>query len=254
MVRVVLGGTGLSDFEAVEFTDHYIKLLFPAPGATYVHPVDVEAAQATNAREHWPVTRTYTVRAWDSEQRALTVDVVLHGDEGIAGPWAATARPGDRISFFGPGGAYAPDAAADWHLFVGDESALPAIAAGLERVPASAQAFAFVEVEDEQEEQPLPSPARLQVRWLHRQASNDSDQLVRAVREAELPSGTVHAFVHGEAGFVRDIRRHLRAERGVPLAALSASGYWRRGRTDEAWRAEKKDWKAAVDLDDASLS
>ena len=40
--------------------------------------------------------------------------------------------------FTGPAGAYSPDPDADWHLMVGDESALPAIAASLEAVPAGA--------------------------------------------------------------------------------------------------------------------
>ena len=52
---------------------------------------------------------------------------------------------------------------------------------------------------------------------------------------------------------MREVRRHLRGERGLEPIRLSASGYWRRGRTDEDWRAEKKDWKRAVDEDDAAL-
>ena len=60
----------------------------------------------------------------------------------------------------------------------------------------------------------------------------------------------MHAFVHGEADMVRAVRRHLRLERGVPRERLSASGYWRRGRTDEGWRAEKKEWNAAVEADE----
>ncbi|WRL65744.1 siderophore-interacting protein [Blastococcus brunescens] len=54
------------------------------------------------------MTRTYTVRAWDAETGELTIDFVHHGDEGLAGPWAAAAQPGDVIQLMGPGGAYAP--------------------------------------------------------------------------------------------------------------------------------------------------
>ena len=60
----------------------------------------------------------------------------------------------------------------------------------------------------------------------------------------------MHAFVHGEADMVRELRRLLRVERGVPRERLSASGYWRRGRTDEGWRAEKKEWNDAVEADE----
>ena len=38
--------------------------------------------------------RTYTVRRVDAENGRLQIDFVMHGDEGIAGPWAAAARPG----------------------------------------------------------------------------------------------------------------------------------------------------------------
>ena len=60
--------------------------------------------------------------------------------------------------------------------------------------------------------------------------------------------------MHGDAGFVKDVRHHLRAERGVPRGALSVSGYWRRGRTEEGWRAEKPDWNREVERDETSLT
>src|SRR4051794_14299252 len=126
MIRVVLGGDGLAGFPTGEFTDHYVKLVFPDQSP------DPER----------PVTRTYTVRAWDAAAGELTLDFVWHGDEGLAGPWAAAAQPGDRISFFGPGGGYAPSPDADWHLLAGDESALPAIGAALDRLPTGARVLA----------------------------------------------------------------------------------------------------------------
>ncbi|MEV0041435.1 SIP domain-containing protein, partial [Streptomyces sp. NPDC050804] len=49
------------------------------------------------------------------------------------------------------------------------------------------------------------------------------------------------------AGFVKDLRRHLRLERNVPRERLSASGYWRLGQTDEAWRAVKRQWNEQVE-------
>jgi Siderophore-interacting protein len=63
----------------------------------------------------------------------------------------------------------------------------------------------------------------------------------------------VHGFVHGEAGEVREVRRHLLAERGVDRRLLSASGYWRRHMTDEAWRAVKRAWSADVERDVPAL-
>src|SRR4051794_34652315 len=136
VIRIVVGGEGLEGFAAGAFTDHYVKLQRPAPGADYGSDFDAEEIRATRPRELWPRTRTYSVRDWDAEARRLTIDFVIHADDGVAGPWAARAKPGDVLQLLGPGGAYAPDAGADWHLLAGDASVIPAIAAALPRVPA----------------------------------------------------------------------------------------------------------------------
>src|SRR3954471_21541323 len=189
MIRVVLGGNGLAGFPAGEFTDHYVKLVFPD--------------QSPDPDR--PVTRTYTVRAWDAAAGELTLDFVWHGDEGLAGPWAAAAQPGDRISFFGPGGGYAPSPDADWHLLAGDESALPAIGAALDRLPAGARVLAFVEVSGPEEEQADLFPGDgVDLTWVHRGDGAPGEALVAAVRAAPLPEGSGHLFVHGEAAAVRD--------------------------------------------------
>ncbi|KYG52775.1 FAD-binding protein [Streptomyces sp. WAC04657] len=252
MVRLVLGGPGLDGFDAGEYTDHYVKLLFAPEGVAYPEPFDMERIREEFPREQWPTTRTYTVRAWDPERRELTIDFVVHGDEGLAGPWAARAEAGDTVRFLGPGGGYAPDGAADWHLLVGDESALPAIAAALERLPAGARAHTFVEIADAAEEQKLETAAGIDVTWLHRGDRPVGEALVEAVRTLDFPAGDVHAFVHGEAGFVKELRRHLRLDREVPRERLSISGYWRLGKSDEAWRAIKREWNEQVEREQES--
>jgi NADPH-dependent ferric siderophore reductase len=235
MIRVVLGGDGLADLSAGEFTDHYVKLLFP-PGAP-----DPER----------PVTRTYTVRAWDAAAGELTLDVVWHGDEGLAGPWAAAARPGDRISFFGPGGGYAPSPDADWHLLAGDASVIPAIAVALARIPAGVPVYAVLEIDGQDERQELSSPGELQLTWLHRSAppGEEPELLAAAVGALDLPHGRGQAFVHGEASSVRNLRRHLIAERGLAPDSLSISGYWKLKRTEEGWRDDKAEWARLVEAD-----
>ncbi|NUP30576.1 MAG: siderophore-interacting protein, partial [Streptomycetaceae bacterium] len=144
-------------------------------------------------------------------------------------------------------GAYAPDPGADWHLFVGDESALPAIAASLERLPEGARAHVFLEVAGPEEEQKLETAADANVTWLHRGDTPVGALLVRAVTALEFPPGTVDAFVHGEAGAVKELRRLLLVERAVPRDRVSISGYWRLGHDDEGWRAVKRDWNRQVE-------
>ncbi|MGV9250308.1 siderophore-interacting protein [Streptomyces sp. NPDC003697] len=245
MQRVVLGGDGLAGLTADTCTDHYVKLLFPAEGVTYPEPFDMQRVREEFPREQWPVTRTYTVRAWDPERRELTLDFVIHGDEGLAGPWALRARPGETVRFVGPGGAYAPDMSADWHLLAGDESALPAIARALETLPEGARAHAFVEVAGPQEEQKIDSG--VDVVWLHRGQRPVGEALVEAVRALTFPEGRVHAFVHGEAGFVKELRRLLRVGHAVPREDLSVSGYWRLGHTEDGWQATKREWNARIE-------
>ncbi|WP_131742839.1 siderophore-interacting protein [Actinomadura roseirufa] len=251
MIRVVLGGEALAGFGAGAFTDHYVKLLFPQPDVDYPEPFDLERVRAEMPRDQWPSTRTYTVRSWDPEAVELTIDFVHHGDKGLAGPWAARVRPGEEILFNGPGGGYAPSPAADWHLLVGDESALPAIAASLERIPEGAPARVFVEVAGPQERQELATPADAEIVWLYRGGGEVGGLLVEAVRKLEFPEGEVHAFVHGEATFVKALRRHLRVDRGLPLERLSISGYWRRGRDEDGWQSSKRDWNRQVEEEEA---
>jgi NADPH-dependent ferric siderophore reductase len=227
MVRVIVGGPDLEGFGVGDFTDHYVKCRFGDK------------------------TRSYTVRDWDPEHHLLTLDFVVHGDHGIAGPWAARATPGDTLELSGPGGAYTPSAEAAWHLMVGDDAALPAIAVSLARVPAGVPVFAIIDVDGPEHRQPLASPGDLEVVWLDRRAGpgEDPSLSLAAVRALSLPDGRGHAFVHGEATTVRLIRRHLVLERGLPADSISASGYWKLRRTDEQWRAEKREWMARADAD-----
>ncbi|UQU67939.1 siderophore-interacting protein [Couchioplanes caeruleus] len=249
MVRIVVGGPGLADLQAGEFTDHYVKVLFPQPGVDYPEPFDMGAIRESMPRETWPLVRTYTVRRWRPEVPELWLDFVVHGDEGVAGPWASRARVGDPVRFMGPGGGYAPDPAAGWHLFAGDESALPAIAAALEALPAGARAYAFLEVADAGEEQKLETAADAEITWLHRGGRPVGEALVTAVQALPWPDDDVHAFVHGEATFVKELRRLLRVEKRIPPARLSISGYWRRGLNEDGWQSTKREWNQQIEAE-----
>ncbi|WP_243059059.1 siderophore-interacting protein [Nocardioides sp. SR21] len=250
LVRVVLGGPGLDGFAMPESTDAYVNLAIPPAGAPYGGVFDPKAVREEQAQEHWPARRRYTVRFWDEAARELTLDFVVHGDSGVAGPWAASAAPGDVLVFEGPGSGYRPDADADWHLMVGDESALPAIAASLEALPADAVAVVRLVCDGAEHEVALDCPGRLDLAWLHRTgAEDDVDLLADAVADLEFPAGRVHAFIHGEAEEIRAIRRHLLSDRRLPRADMSCSPYWRRTMDDEAWRRVKRDFVAAMDAD-----
>lgn len=249
LVRIVLGGDGLDGYEPTSFTDQYVNALFIPAGAPYEAPFDLDEARAL-APEHRPVGRRYTIRSWNPVERLVAIDFVVHGEVGSAGRWAANAHVGDVLQFVGPTGAYAPDPDADWYLLAGDESAIPAIAASLEVIRPGVPAVAVLIVGDLYHEITLSCPGELSVHWVHRtSAPNDPNLLLDAVRSLEMPAGRVDVFVHGEAGEVRSIRKHLLGPCGIPREQTSISPYWRRDFTDERWREVKGDWLAEVEAD-----
>ena len=163
--------------------------------------------------------RRYTIRRADSVAGTADVEVVLHG-HGPFGNWAAAAAPGDRIEGIGPRGAQLlqPDAA--HHLFVADESAVPAAMAMLEGLPAGASGTAVCVTDDG-----APTcPADGDVQWLN------AGELAGALAATPLPDGTV-AYVNGERALVRDAVAVLQ---GRGLERIASKAYWRRDRANAA--------------------
>ncbi len=254
MRRVVFTGPDLVCMAELPFTDHYVKLLFAPRGAGYDWPFDTDALKATEPVERWPVTRTYTVRSYDAARNEMAIDFVVHGDEGLAGPWAAAAEPGQQLGFFGPGGGYAPDPRADHHLLVGDEAALPAICASLDRLGPPARATVYLEIDDETQQQEICSAPGVEVVWVPRSGRPYGDALAETIRAAGLPSGDVQAFVHGNADMIRQLRRYLFAEQDFNRARVSMSGYWRTGQTEDRWQATKRDFNAELEARDSAAA
>lgn len=242
MVRIVAGGPGFEAYVNNDFVDRYVKIAFPQPGIAYPEPLDLWTVRETMPREQWPHTRTYTVRWVDEMAGELAIDFVIHGDEGLAGPWAAAAQPGDGLVITGPGGGYNPDPAADWYLFAGDESALPAISAVIESLPRHARGLAFLEVDNDADIQAIAAPDGVELRWLLRRGApaGTSEALVGAVRDAAWPEGRVQVFAHGERGYMKGLRNVFYAQRGLDRAQVSLSGYWAQGRVEDDFQAEKK--------------
>lgn len=235
MRRFVLGGEEIEGFGE----GPNIKLLIPPPGlAEPEWPM-----QAPDGRPVWPepakrpAARTYSVRRYDPRAGELAVDFLLHGQDGPAASWAMRARPGDPIGVGGPGGrALGP---ARRYLLAGDQSALPAIAAMLERLPPGAGARAFIEVADRDEEQPLARRAGVEITWLHRNGAEAGRTrlLEQAVRAYPWPGNDgSFAWVAGESSSVRAIRGYLRDELCLDRRQYLAIGYWRRGMSEPAYK------------------
>jgi NADPH-dependent ferric siderophore reductase len=258
MLRLVLGGPGFDTFTPNEFTDAYVKLVIVDPGidvASLPQPLTIDSFSEL-PQEKRPTVRTYTVRRADPQRREICIDFVIHGEHGVAGPWAVAAQPGQPAYLMGPSGAYAPDPAADWHLMAGDEAAIPAISAALEALPDNAIGHVFIEVAGPEDELELTRPDGVELHWIYRggradlvpdDQAGDHAPLIAAVKECPWLPGQVQVFIHGEAQAVmHNLRPYIRKERGVDAKwASSISGYWRRGRTEETFREWKRQLKEA---------
>ncbi|GAA2669580.1 MULTISPECIES: siderophore-interacting protein [Actinosynnema] len=221
VVRITFTGEGLDAIHT--WPDQQVKLLFPRPGRPLpelVYEEDTygmgwyQAFMAIPEPER-PWMRSYTIRHHRREQSEVDIDFVLHEDSpGPATTWATTAKPGDVIGRYGPSAAYTrPLKRADWYLFAGDATALPAMASLIESLPEGATILAM----STGPEQPFPLPG---IRWV--------DDLATALADTELPTGTSTAWVAGEASVVRALRRHLVQDRGLDRGRVEFTGYWRK--------------------------
>jgi NADPH-dependent ferric siderophore reductase len=60
-----------------------------------------------------------------------------------------------------------------------------------------------------------------------------------ALRAARLPDATApYAWIAGESGCVKELRRHLVREREIDRKRVTFVGYWRRGLTEEQLREQ----------------
>lgn len=241
MVRIVAGGPGFAQFNPNEFTDKYVKLVFVDPALGLTPPYDLTGLRASLPPEQRPVTRTYTVRSVDLEAQQLVIDFVVHGAAGIAAPWAARAQAGDLLALTGAGGAYRPDPGMDWHLFAGDESALPAISSALDALGRDARGIAYLETSDAGHHHDARVPAGVDIVWLDvPEPGTQPQRLADAVSAGPWPAGRVGVFAHGERESMKAVRAALRS-RMSEQDQLSLSGYWAYGRTEDRFQAEKRE-------------
>jgi NADPH-dependent ferric siderophore reductase len=225
-------------------TPHMQRIELAAPeldGFRYRPGQDVMLLVDVDGRR--PVRRRYTIRYLDRARLALTIDVVLHGD-GPGERWVRSSRPGDHIEGIGPRGKVFPNMSADWHLFMGDEAALPAILAMTESLPGDCDATLVLEIPVTDDEQDFSAPARTRVTWLHRLSRPAGDPasslLVAEAADVELPPGRGHAYLLGEASVVLALRERL-AARGFSPDQMSPKAYWGRGRANAGHGEPAKD-------------
>lgn len=284
--RITFSGSDLALFGANadgQTLDLRIKVMIPSPGHALPELSSVRGSLLDDWYQNWRsldesvrgVMRTYTVRALRpaipaqgsqaSIPAELDIDFVLHvdGGSGPAATWAAAAVPGDPMMLIGPcarwgeclGIEFAPGDASRV-LLVGDETAVPAIAAILETLPAHVDGHAILEVPGAADFIDISTPSNVEIRWHARAGAAHGSAMsadVRAVIGAapcargeepedvdvdevilwETPESTpaqgLYAWIAGEAATVRELRRYLVRDVGMDRNAVAFMGYWRLG-------------------------
>lgn len=178
-------------------------------------------------------------------------ELIIVGPDATAGQRAVGIawQPGDASTF----------------LLVGDETAAPAICSILESLSAEARGQAFIEVPDVADILPVTAEAGVIVTWLPRGDSAPGSQLDAAVRawvpehlaEAALmlhnaaveadagayddllwevpmerPGSRLYAWLAGEAGAIKELRRFLVRDTGFDRKQVAFMGYWRNGKPE----------------------
>ena len=216
-VRVRLTGSDLAGFASLGADDH-MRLFFAD------RPVDsVEELRAAPSREYTPL-------AWGEDW--LDVEFAVHGDQGIAAPWAANAPLGATVGVGGPRGSMVLEGEPDGWLLAGDETAIPAIRRFAARIPAGTPARIAIEVRGPEHE--LTLEAAVPVEWIHRgdaPAGSALASFLESLTAGDRPGEAPFVFVAAESSIVKPGRALL--ERwGVDTAQAVVKGYWKRGEAE----------------------
>ncbi|GGW29281.1 siderophore-interacting protein [Streptomyces xantholiticus] len=246
--KATANGNSLRDF-AAGGRDQSLSLFLPHPGQDApVVPVDagdlhaVLGAYRTLPEDVRAVMRSYTVREHRGDAGEVDIDFAVHEDGGPACRWALAAEPGHKVMVLGPAVAdntavrCRPPKDTDWVLIWADETALPAAAAILEWLPAGKTAKVWLEVPQSGDRLPLKTDADADITWLVREENAPS--AVEAVKAAGLPEGVPYAWIAGESGSVKALRRHLVNDREFDRRRVTFVGYWKRGVSEDGLREE----------------
>jgi NADPH-dependent ferric siderophore reductase len=218
MRRIILTGDALNDFPEGKQSAH-VKAIFPElDDATKMPKLGMYFGFKKQMR-------SYTVRAFDKQNLRLTLDFAVKDHQGLAGNWAANAEPGDHLGIAGPGDTKHTDLYAARHLFFGDITALPAIAATLELMPKNAQGRAWIQVPDKLDMQIFSAPKGIEINWLVTKNKLTNEFLTGLESESENLDNTA-IFIAAEASVVRQLKSHLNQHCQYDKKLLYASAYW----------------------------
>lgn len=217
MRRIVLRGDDLKDFPVGQESAH-VKVIVPQPGETK------PKLEFNFGAKKW--IRSYTVRAFDAKQHRLTIDFSVNNHSGIVADWAVQARPGDYLGIGGPGPVKHTDFSADWHLIVGDFSALPALAATIEKLPTNSKGYVLAQVPTVQDQQHIDIPPNMNFQWIVN-SDVSRNELLKHIQKIDWMDGQPAIFIASEESQMKAMHGYVKTQPGYTTAKTYASGYWK---------------------------
>ena len=230
LVRVTLGGEGVADFLSTGIGDEYVRVFFPHGDDPKDVSLPMPAGDWWETPEGAPEApmRTYTISGVRPDAGELDIDFVIH-EAGVAGPWAARAEPGHVLGLNSPTGLYSPPEGITWQVLVADLTGLPAVARIIAEAPEGVRTRVVLEVPSEADRVDLTTGADVEVTWVvggNGYGPSALGPLVRGIVDDRLPLDEGCVWVAGETVALRDVRKYLRKELGLPATRFKVVGYW----------------------------
>ncbi len=222
MKRITFCSEDLYDFPENE-DGGYVKLLFKK--------------KASNDS----LSRPYTIRSFRKKKLELDIDFSNHiGNQGFATKWASHAKIGDEILISGPGLKKPINENSDWFFFVGDMTALPAIACFLERIPKSSIGFVVLEIISKDDKIKLVKPKNIKIKWVVKSKQNPS-VLENTVKKINWLNGKPFVWVACEFNQMQNLRNFFQKNKQISKHEMYISSYWKLGLDQEEHKLVKKD-------------
>lgn len=204
-LAITFQGPELAGFVSASFDDH-IKFIFDDAGTD--------------------IRRDYTPTHYNAAKQQLTLQFALH-DAGKATSWAKQAKIGDSATIAGPRGSVIMPMDVNWHLLVGDSTAIPAIERRLAELPATAITFAVILVSDSTAQRTFTAPATSHIHWCY-----SEQQLLQTLAALNLPANDGFSWAGGEASLMQQVKKVLVEQLKQPKSQLRIGAYWRAGEAD----------------------
>lgn len=233
MRRIVLAGESINGYSIGELDipgvisegfDDDVRLIFPDPSTGELPEIQLDESGCPLWQP--PLTdlfRTYTVRAFDATAGTMTIDFARH-TAGLAENWSKTAQPGDLLHVAGPKSSAPLPTHAEWIMFAGDDTALPAIARALEELPAGMSAVVIAQIKEKNHALELASAGEVTVHWVVDEDFGEACFTVDLPNEFSPETG--YLWAAGEANALRKVRAFAK-EYCFAKENTEFVGYWR---------------------------